>query len=123
MIENSKLTIFDGGDEIIFSNTFNVYSNEIKIWRIGWFELIFTFSRNWIESEQRIEIEPNTAKKEIRIKLLNFGTSLWTATTNKVSLMTLWVDTDKKEVFFSLFGSILNEATTFLQVTLTVYVR
>lgn len=123
MIDNSQFSIFDWSDEILFSNTFNVYNNELKLEKIWWFDLIFNFTKDWNENEWQIKVQSDSEKKEIRILLTNFWTTLGTWTTNKMSIMTIGSWMDKKEIFFSLFGSSLNEINTFLQVTLTIYAR
>ena len=123
MIDNSELYIADWEYEIIYSNTVNIYSNQFIIKPIWWFELLFEFIKDSTHSENKIQITWDDENKRLRIVLTNFWTTLWTGTTNKISIMTIWEWDTKKEVFFSLFWSSLNETTTLLQVTLSLYVR
>ena len=123
MINNSEFQIYDGDYEIVFSNTFNLYEDKLSVKPIRWYEVEFIFLKDSNQNGSLVNFESDSNSNKIKVLLTNFNNSLGTWTTKKISLMTFWEWNDKKEIFFSLFGSSLNESTTFLQVTLTLYVK
>lgn len=117
---------YDWEYKILLSKTCNVYSNELKINSIYWYDFIFEFEKNnEMPNNSWMQIIPNDEDKKIIIKLTNFTNPLWTWTTERVMILSLtpedWVT--EKEVFFSVYAKSLTETTSFLQVTITFYAR
>lgn len=118
MINNDAFVTFDWGDEILYSGSFNLYSNQFSIKDIGWYRLIFSFSRQQNQAEWKITITPDKDNKIIRIDFDNFWSDIWAATQDKVSIMQIWW----KDILFSVYWSIVSW-TSILSITLTIYKR
>lgn len=123
MIDNSKFEVYDWDYEIVYSNTFNIYDWKLSIWKIWGYNLIFLFQK-WSELENPISIK-EIDNSTIEIHVINFWSALGSWTISRASIMTIKQDNEiGKEVFFSLYGSRLeNDKTDLLQVTITLYVR
>jgi hypothetical protein len=70
MIDLPKIKVFDGEEEIIFSETFNVYNDELIIKNFLGFSIKFIFEKDEPKKNQKdVVATPNNETKEIEIIL------------------------------------------------------
>lgn len=115
---------FDGNDEIVFSDVFNVYENALLIKDLYGFNFKFVF-------EQTLPTPPSvTPQKDISIsgegkdvtivfnaKLRN---TLGSGTSTKMPILTF---KDGKTLLFSIYSSKVGDNTEALNVTVNFYLR
>lgn len=118
MPEVTDIKMFDWDLEIIFSDTVNVYENDLKIQGIGWFDFTFIFKRDKEKEWTNLEVKAWNEEKTAIVTLTNFHNPLWAATTKHIKIAK---NADGNEIFFSISAKSLNEETDFLQATITFY--
>jgi len=112
--------IFDGDYEIIYSNVFNVYQNKLTFRKIDNFEVIFEFIADKSKKHAILEITGDDDSKKVYIKLYNFNNSLGLGTTEPVKFLKT---NEGRDILFSIHAKSLNQTTTFLQVSITFYLK
>lgn len=113
-----EIKAFDGQAEIIYSNTFNIYENILRVKPIDDFEIIFTFLEDLSKKESSISLNGDNTNKKLTINLINFNNVLGIGTTRKLTILRT---DDNKDIYFSIHAKSLNETTSFKQVSVTFY--
>lgn len=118
MEKDLKTIGFDGQDEIVFSQSFNVFENELLI---DFFDNKFKFI---FEKTEPIETNPDVTVRwsdDIAVITLNkkFRNSLGSGTTEKLAVLEL---PSKKKVLLSVFGHQVGNSNL-LHVTVNFYKR
>ena len=114
---NSPGKVFDGTDQVIYSNSFNIYNNELTIEQLG-FRFIFVFESISPKSGQKDIIVKPDAGKEVHITFSNkFRNSLGAATTEKLNILQTG---DGKNISMTVFGQQVG-STSCLHITVTLY--
>ncbi|MDO8528232.1 MAG: hypothetical protein Q7T03_11200 [Deltaproteobacteria bacterium] len=119
-IKETKILTFDGDYQIIYSSDFNIYENKLILRKIAGFELVFEFAKDPAVKDCPMSIKGDDTAKRITITLTNFNNSLGAGTTKMVPLLKT---DDGKQIYFSIHAKALNEATSFLKVSLTFYLK
>ncbi|MBP6926185.1 MAG: hypothetical protein KBB70_00620 [Candidatus Pacebacteria bacterium] len=123
MILPDTIKVYDGDDEVLFSDSFNIYDNSIKIIGIMGLTVIFNFDEEGSEKREKdIDIlgEGNNATVTFSSKIRN---TLGSGTTAKVELAEIDKDSIKQKLFFSLYSSRIGDKSSGLSVNLTFYLR
>lgn len=118
--EDKTIKMFDGTDEIIFSQTFNVYDNKLILQNILGFNLTFEFE----------SVEPKEGQKDIEIKggdkaarlifSKKFRNTLGSGTINKMQIIKF---NDGRLLLFSIYGSEVGGNVNALNITISFYLR
>lgn len=110
---------FDGKDEIIFSKSFNIYENELKIPALLGFDFVFVFENNEPDKNQQDVTSKPGENNEIIITLSKkFRNSLGSMTANKIAALT---NDKNQQILFSIFGQQTGGSN--LHVTINFYIR
>ena len=110
---------FDGKDEIIFSNSFNIYENELIIPDLLGFKFKFIFENTEPKESQKDIVSEPVDEKEIVITLSKkFRNSLGSITADKLGILNT---SDNKQVLLSIFGQQVGNDS--LHVTINFYLR
>lgn len=123
MIDLNTVKVFDGDDEIVFSDSFNVYDNSIKINGIIGLNIIFNFDEEGSEKREKdIDIlgEGSNATVTFSSKIRN---TLGSGTTAKIELAEINKDSKIQKLFFSLYASRIGDKSSGLNVSVTFYLR
>ena len=117
----TQLEFFDGDDQIIFSNTFNIYQDMLVINNIRGFKFTFIFEKSEIQDGQKdIEIL-NANKNEAIIKFSRkIRSSLGAGNVDKFPIIKF---NDETKLLFSVYGAGIGDASNGLNVTVTFYIR
>ncbi len=110
------LKVFDKDYEIIFSDTLNIYNNQLNLKNAGGIDFEFNFITKPDSKESSFDAK--YVNKIFTINLYNFRNSLGIGTTKPYSLLKL---NTGQEIYFSLHAKSLSETTDFIQVTLCLY--
>lgn len=120
---NTKIKIFDGEYEIIYSGVFNIYNNILKIEGIKdidySFEFVFKIDLENITS--RSETSGDDVNKNVLITFYNFNNQLGVANSKIIPILT--DDVRKKNTFFSIHVRSLGQDSSFLQVVVSFYMK
>lgn len=122
-MDQTKIKLYDGDDEIVLSSVFNVYENVLNIESLYGFNFRFIF-------EENSSNEPNIKSKDVSIisddknvtitfsdKIRN---TLGSGTSNKIPVVEF---ENGKKLFFTLYSSVIGDNTPALNVTVTFYLR
>lgn len=115
--------IFDGDDEIIFSQSFNIYDNSIKIEGLMGLNITFNFDEETSEKREKdIDIlgEGSNATVSFSSKIRN---TLGSGTTGKIELAEIDKDSIRNKIFFSLYSSKIGDKSSGLNIQITFYLR
>jgi hypothetical protein len=115
--------ILDGADEIIFSNSFNVYDNSLKVENILGINITFLFDEEGApNSEKDIDISGTGTDAMITFstKLRN---TLGSGTTGKIEIAELDIAEVRHKLFFSLYASKVGDNSSGLNLNITFYTR
>lgn len=118
---NPKTEVYDGDYQIIFSDSFNVYENKLRITDIAGytFELIFDEGK-FSAGESGIFVEPDNNNKRATITMKKFRNQLGAGSTEKLTVIDL---EDGRKIFFSIYGSALSAETNILHITINFYIK
>lgn len=122
-MKNTTTKISDGDDEIIFSETFNVYDNSLKIEGLSGLDITFNFDEEGSEQREKdIDVlgEGNNATVSFSSKIRN---TLGSGTTGKTELAEIVNESEKVKILFSLYVSKIGDKTSGLNVNITFYIR
>lgn len=123
-MDNLQVKKYDGNDEIVFSDSFNIYENTLSIKDLLGFNFKFVFEDTLptlppANPQKDVSIEG--AGKDVTItfsaKLRN---TLGSGTSTKIPIVTF---TDGKNLLFSVYSSKIGDGTSALSVTVTFYLR
>lgn len=118
--QQSAVKIFDGTDEIIFSETVNIYDNKLILKNILGFTLNFEFEKGDPKERQK-DIEIKGEDKEANLIFSKkFRNTLGSGTVNKMQLVKF---DDGKILLFSIYGSVIGSQNDALNVTISFYLR
>lgn len=116
----NELKIYDGDYLITFSEVFNVYTNELKINNIAGFEIFIKFLKNNSIKDSPVHVKGDNEKRIIIIELINFHNSLGAALSDRLPI----IETiNGKNFYISIHSKGLNEESSFLQVSVTIYFK
>lgn len=113
-------TFFDGEDEIIYSNSFNIYENKLIIKDFLGFTINFIFAKEEPKEGQRdMEFSGNGKIATVKFskKIRN---TLGSGNTSKFPLVKF---EDGRKLFFTLYGSGIGNESDALNVTVTFYLK
>lgn len=118
---NTEVRTYDEGDQIVFSDTFNLYTDQLKIENLFGFTFQFTFEKDEPKAEQPdIKITTDNKEKLIAITVSRkFRTTLGSSSSSKLSVLKT---EDGSEILFSIYGQAVTN-TDFLNVTINFYLR
>lgn len=112
---------YDGDYEIIFSDTFNVYENTLRLTNIGGYEFNFVFDKNeFIAGEGSISARGDDVAKKITVNIKSFRNSLGAGSTSKLPVINL---KDGRQIFLTVYGKSLSKEMDFLHVTVNFYLK
>lgn len=123
MLNINTIKTFDGDDEIIFSGSFNVYDNTLKIEGISGLNITFNFDEESSEKREKdIDIlgEGSNATITFSSKIRN---TLGSGTTGKIELAEINKDSIKQKLFFALYSSRIGDKSSGLNINITFYLR
>lgn len=123
MLNMNTIKVLDGDDEIIFSGSFNIYDNSLKIDGISGLNIIFNFDEEGSgEKEKDIDIlgEGSNATVTFSSKIRN---TLGSGTTGKIELAEINKDSIRQKLFFSLYSSRIGDKSSGLNINITFYLR
>jgi hypothetical protein len=111
----------DGDDEIIFSQSYNLYENKLTIENIFDVKLfIFFETKDPEEGQVDIDVVADNVEKVSKITLSNkFRNTLGSMTTEKLHIMDM--DDPKVSILFSIYGQRVGDVG--LVVTVNLYKR
>jgi len=115
-----KTKVFDGDYEILYSKVFNVYQNKLIFKNIDGFEVTFNFIFDKNKRGGKIGLKGDNDAKKIYINLYNYNNSLGLGSGSPIAIMKTG---DNRDVLFSIHVKSLNETTSFLQVSITFYLK
>ena len=120
---NPETKIYDGEYEIIFSESFNIYEDELIIQDFLGFKFFFDFeTKDPEEGQQDIAFEPGKEVKEFHIKVSKkFRNTLGSANSSKLKIFNL-NDEENRSIYFTIYGQQVGSNNT-LNITLTFYVK
>lgn len=122
-MKNPTSKISDGDDEIIFSETFNVYDNSLRIEGLAGLNITFNFDEESSEKREKdIDIlgNGNDAIVSFSSKIRN---TLGSGTTGKIELAEINKDSEKQKLLFSLYSSRIGDKSSGLNINITFYLR
>ena len=109
---------FDGDDQIIFSNSFNIYKNKLTITPFEGQNFIFVFQKTEpAEGQKDITFTAGGVNELVVTLSKKFRNSLGSISSEKLTVL----NTDNGQVLFSIFGQELGENN--LHITVSVYFR
>lgn len=115
---------FDGNDEIVFSEVFNLYENTLSIKDLYGFNFTFVFEDNLPALPSALpqkDVAINGQGKDVTItfsaKLRN---TLGSGTSTKIPIVTF---KDGKSLLFSVYSSKVGDNTSALNVSVSFYLR
>ena len=123
MLNINTIKVLDGDDEIIFSGSFNVYDNLLKIEGIMGLNVTFNFDEESSEKREKdIDIlgEGSNAIVSFSSKIRN---TLGSGTTGKTELAEIANETGKLKLLFSTYVSKIGDKSSGLNVDVTFYLR
>jgi hypothetical protein len=118
-MENEMISLgFDGNDEIVYSESFNVYEDRLTI---NFLDRIFKFVFENTEPEKnKPDINFDWNDKEATVSVnKKFRNNLGAGTTEKMSILTT---SDSKEILFSIFGQQVGNSKL-IHITINFYKR
>jgi hypothetical protein len=111
-----EIKIFDGDDEIIFSESFNIYEEQLKINNFLGFNFAFVFEKEFSDNKKDILVD--IKDKNIKIVLSKkFRNSIGSMSSEKIAFL----QKDKEKILFSIFGQQIGKET--LHITINFYRR
>ncbi len=115
-----KTTEYDGKDEIFFSNSFNIYEDELIISNVLGFKFKFIFEKQEPQKDQNDVVITLGDKKEIVVTFSKkFRNSLGSSTSEKLSILKAG---DNRQVLLSVFGQQIGDGKC-LHITINFYLR
>jgi hypothetical protein len=123
MEDMKDVKIYDGDDEIVFSNVLNVYDNSLKIKNIKGIDITFSFDEESSEKREKdidIHGEGNAATVSFSSKIRN---TLGSGTTSKTQLAEITIGSEKFKLLFSIYVSKMGEKSSGLNASITLYLR
>lgn len=115
-------TIKDGDYEIIFSETFNLYEKKITLSEIAGFTIEIHFKIDNENANPHFEIKSGDGlgAKKVHMNFFNFASPLGSCTTNIIPLIQL---SDSRQLYFSVHAKSVGEPSTFIQASITFYLK
>lgn len=121
---DSPLTVKDGDFQLLFSRSINVYSNVLLIQPLAGFKLKLVFKVDKNKQDTAIRFDGVNEQNESVITLTNFNHALGAATIKPVKIIKLTNgEHSGKSIYISVFSRALNDATTLLNVTVSIYLK
>ena len=117
------LKVRDGDDEIVFSGSYNIYDNSLRIDGISGLNITFNFDEEGSEQKEKdIDIlgEGNNATITFSSKIRN---TLGSGTSGKIELAEINKDSVKQKLFFALYSSRIGDKSSGLNINVTFYLR
>ncbi len=115
--------ILDGDDAIIFSNSFNLYNNSLKIENILGINITFSFDEEGTENREKdidISGDGNNAIITFSSKIRN---TLGSGTTGKIEIAEMDIEQSRHKLLFSLYASKIGDKSSALNLSIAFYIR
>lgn len=121
MLTSTLTQAFDGDYQIIFSDSFNIYENLVRLTNIAGYTFEFVFEKGAFDKTTgQILSTPDEVNKKVTITIKNFRNTLGSGSTIKLPIIKM---ENGKQIFFSVYGKSLSSDSDFLNVTINFYLK
>lgn len=123
IVNTQSFKLLDGDDEIIFSNSFNIYSSSLKIEGVAGLNITFTFDEEGSDDREKdidISGDGNNAIIIFSSKIRN---TLGSGTTGKIEIAEMDIEQSKHKLLFSLYASKIGDKSSALNLSIAFYIR
>ena len=120
MSTDLKTLGLDGRDEIFFSESFNIYENELTLEELVGFKFKFIFeTTDPLVDQNDVAVKPGTDKEIVVVFSKKFRNPLGSSTAKKLSILKTG---DGREILLSVFGQQVGMGEC-LHITVNFYIR